>query len=312
MDGGVASPHLQPGDLHHAATLAGEVADLKRIRDARSQDSLGVRGFRAAWQALCAGTPPEAVADGITADALAATRLGAVDRETLRESGLSDASAILLRGFDAAASGLPEVTRSRLRQHVARLPGESWPVRAVSGLPGFVEALAGQPRAGATCPGKARIILEPAENHADHCLAVAVIGVTLAESYGADPAVVFLAGLAHHLHNATLPDSGFAGEMLLGDKLLPLMQRLFAREIASLPAHLAPPVSAALAVIADADTPEGRAFHAADVIDRVQQMHYYARVAAFTARQALEDLDLVHEGPVQAFHHRVLAQAGLW
>ena len=29
----------------------------------------------------------------------------------------------------------------------------------------------------------------------------------------------FLSGLAHHLHNATLPDSGFAGEILLGEHL---------------------------------------------------------------------------------------------
>ena len=312
MDGGAASAHLPEAYLRHAATLAGALADLKRMRDARSQDSLGGRAFRASWQALCAGEPPADVADGITADAIAATRLGAVDREILHGSGLPDASEILLRGYDAAAADLPGTTRARLRQHVAQLPGESWPVRPVAGLPGFVEALAAQPRAGATCPGKPRIILEPAENHADHCLAVAVIGVTLAELYGADPAIVFLAGLAHHFHNATLPDSGFAGEVLLGDKLLPLMQTLFAREIATLPPHLVEPTRAALAVITDAQTPEGRAFHAADVIDRVQQMHYYERVASFRARQALEDLNLVHEGPVQAFHHAVLAQAGLW
>ncbi len=60
-------------------------------------------------------------------------------------------------------------------------------------------------------------MFEPPENHAEHCLAVAVYGVLLAPRYGADPSVVFLAGLAHHLHNARLPDSGFTGEALLGD-----------------------------------------------------------------------------------------------
>ncbi len=312
MDGGVTPPPRDSGNLTDAAALAGVLADLKRIRDARSQDSLAVRAFRAAWQALCAGESCDRVADCITADAVAATRLGALDNEVLHASGLADPSRILLGAYDAAASNLPESARLRLRQHVAQLSDESWPARAVAGLPGFVESLAGQPRAGATCPGKPRIILEPAESHADHCLVVAVIGVTLSETYGADPAIVFLAGLAHHLHNASLPDSGFAGEILLGDQLAPLMQTLFAREIATLPPHLVQPVRAALAVIADAATPEGRAFHAADVIDRVQQMRHYERVASFRARQALEDLNLVHEGPVQAFHHAVLAQAGLW
>ncbi len=316
MDGG-ASPASRSPDLAAGAALAASIADLKRISDARSPDSLATRGFRAAWQRLCAGEACDDVALAITADALVATQLGAVDLSVLRACFLSDPRAALLRGFDAAAASLPEATRMRLRPHTARPPGEhssgeQWPVRPVAGLPAFVEALAGQPRAGATCPGKPRIMLEPAENHADHCLAVAVLGVALSEYYGADPAGVFLAGLAHHLHNAVLPDSGFAGEILLGAQLAPLMQTLFARETASLPAHLAGPMRAALAVIVDANTPEGRAFHAADVIDRVQQMHHYERVANFRARQALDDLNLVHEGPVQAFHHDVLARAGLW
>ena len=68
---------------------------------------------------------------------------------------------------------------------------------------------------------------------------------------------------------------------------------------------------AALATIGDAETPEGRAFNAADVMDRVLQMHQYERVAGFTTSQALDDLQLVHAGPLQAFHHAVLAEAGL-
>ena len=312
MDGSAAASASPIAYLRTSAALAGALADLKRIHDARSSDSLATRGFRAAWQSLCAGETCGSVADSITADALVATQLGAVDRGVLQASGISDALGSLQRGYDAASHSLPDATRTRLRRQVAQSPGVSWPFRAVAGLPAFVELLAGQPRAGATCPGKPRIMLEPAENHADHCLAVAVIGVTLSEFYGADPAIVFLAGLAHHLHNAILPDSGFAGEVLLGDQLAPLMRNLFAREIASLPPHLTNPVQAALAIIVDASTPEGRAFHAADVIDRVQQMHHYERVATFRASQALEDLNLVHEGPVQEFHRDVLAQAGLW
>ena len=57
--------------------------------------------------------------------------------------------------------------------------------------------------------------------------------------------------------------------------------------------------------------PEAQAFHAADVLDRVLQVHHHARAAAFTADQALVELELVHEGPVQAFHDEVLAASGL-
>ena len=78
-------------------------------------------------------------------------------------------------------------------------------------VPGFVEALCRQPRAGATAPGRPRLIVEPPENHAEHCWAVAVYGALLADDVDADPADAFLLGLAHHLHNAVLPDAGFAG-----------------------------------------------------------------------------------------------------
>ena len=138
-----------------------------------------------------------------------------------------------------------------------------------------------------------------------------MLGTLLAPQYGADPATAFLAGMAHHLHNAVLPDSGFAGEMLLGEHLEPVMQRLFAEALATLPDPLRGTTEAALATIRDADTPGGRAFHAADVIDRVLQMRHYDRVASFTVDQALEDMDLVHAGPVQGFHHAVLQDAGL-
>ncbi len=43
----------------------------------------------------------------------------------------------------------------------------------------------------------------------------------------------------------------------------------------------------------------------------VTDLHHHARAAAFTAAQALDDLELVHAGPVQSFHLDVLAAAGL-
>ena len=64
-------------------------------------------------------------------------------------------------------------------------------------------------------------------------------------------------------------------------------------------------------MIVDASSPEGRAFHVADVFDRVLQARYHDRVARFRAEQALDDMDLVHAGPLQAFHKTMLRRAGL-
>lgn len=287
--------------------LAAALCDLKRIRDASSPDSLASRFFRRAWAELMAGRPPAEVAMAVTSDAIAATRLGGIDAPVLAEVGVDGQAAarILFRAFDEAAIAVAPRLRSLLLEELGHQPIEG-------GIPDFAEKLLRQPRAGATAPGLPRIILEPPENHGDHCLVVAVLGVALSGVYGADSATVFLAGLAHHLHNAALPDSGFAGEILLGDELAPLMRRLFDRELATIADHsVAVPLRAALATIGDAGTPEGRAFNAADVIDRVLQMRHFDRVAAFTVDQALDDLDLVHAGPLQAFHQDVLREAGL-
>ena len=294
------------GPLAALTPLAVEIGDLKRVRDASSPESLASRLFRRAWAALVAGAAPDRVALCTTADALAACRLGGISRAVLHECGMEGAEglAVLARSFDEVAAPIGPALRPHLRDHLGQdLP---W-----AEAPAFVDRLVHQPRAGATCPGKPRIVLEPPEGHGDHCLTVAVLGCILSAHYGCDPATPFVAGLAHHLHNAVLPDSGFAGEMLLGDHLEPVMQRLFARELAQLAPGPRGPVQAALATIRDADTPHGRAFHAADVIDRVLQMRHYDRVAAFTVSQALEDMDLVHAGPVQSFHYGVMQDAGL-
>jgi 5'-deoxynucleotidase YfbR-like HD superfamily hydrolase len=224
----------------------------------------------------------------------------------LRTSGLSAGEAldVLRRGFDEVAGPLDAGLRSRLREALPlAVPAPEPP--ALAGL------LNRQPRAGATAPGRARIIVEPPESHGDHCLTVAVYGVLLAPVFGADPVPPFLVGLAHHLHNGVLPDAGFAGEVLLGPALDRVMTALEERELAALPDRLADRLRTVLHLRADAGAPESQAFHAADVLDRVLQVHHHARAAAFTAGQALDDLDLVHAGPVQAFHLDVLAAAGL-
>ncbi len=296
----------QASGLAGFVPLAAELGDLKRVRDASSPDSLASRLFRGAWGALLAGQAPLDVALLATADAIAAVRLGGIDRAVLLDADLTEAEtvAVLRRSFDEVSAPINSVLAARLRGRLGQTlrPGPA---------PEFAEALIRQPRAGATCPGKPRIILEPPEGHGDHCMVVAVLAVVLSPRYGADPAAAFLAGMGHHLHNARLPDSGFAGEMLLGDHLGPVMRSLFARELATLPAPLSEAVGAALAAIPDASTAVGRAFHAADVIDRVLQMRHYDQVARFTVDQALDDMDLVHAGPVQSFHQAVLRDAGL-
>ncbi len=298
MDGG------HGGGVGALTPLAAELGDLKRIRDASSPDSLAVRAFRRAWGRLAAGEDARSVALSTTADALAAGRLGGIDRAVLKLAGVPDPATILRRSFDEVAGPVSPALRDALSSHLGQPTG-------LAAAPAFAEALIRQPRAGATCPGKPRLVLEPPESHGDHCLVVAVLGTVLAGAYEADPAIVFVAGMAHHLHNAVLPDSGFAGEILLGDELAPLMRRLFDRELATLAPPAAETVRAALGTIGDADTPEGRAFNAADVMDRVLQMRQYDRVASFTTAQALDDLELVHAGPLQAFHQAVLAEAGL-
>jgi len=296
----------QSTSLASLVPLAAELGDLKRVRDASSPDSIASRLFRAAWGALRAGQSPSAVAMLTTANAVAAARLGGIGHSVLLAFGLSaeEASAVLVRSFDEVSGPVDPALASDLR---GRFGQALWPGPA----PEFAEALIRQPRAGATCPGKPRIILEPPEGHGDHCLVVAVLAALLSPRYGADPAVAFLAGMAHHLHNAQLPDSGFAGEMLLGAHLAPVMQRLFARELATLPEPLSAAVAGALTMIPDASMLGGQAFHAADVIDRVLQMRHYDQVARFTVDQALDDMDLVHAGPTQAFHQAVLRDAKL-
>ncbi len=298
----------RPGEpLHALAGLAAELATLKRVRDAQSADSMATRLFRRAWEALLLGTDVADVALSTTSDALAALRLGAMDSGVLSRLGVPAQAIgdILVASFDEVAGPVAPPLRAALRERV----GE--PIPTVGQVAEFVEALIRQPRAGATCPGKPRIVLEPAEGHGDHCLVVAVLGVVLAGHYGARPAVPFLAGLAHHFHNAVMPDSGFAGEMLLGSYLVPAMERVFAATIDGLPPTLAEATRLAMRASRDADTPEGRAFNAADVIDRIMEMRHFAGVASFTTDQALGEMELVHAGPLQRFHHGVMREAGL-
>jgi 5'-deoxynucleotidase YfbR-like HD superfamily hydrolase len=282
-----------------------ELGDLKRVRSAAAPGSTAERLFRLAWARLAAGHDPGAVARETTASALAAARLGDLDAGTMRGLGLSAAEAgdVLARALDEVAGHLDEALRTTLK---GSLSGD--PLPGPGPAPGFVEALTRQPRAGVTCPGRPRIMLEPPENHAEHCLMVAVYGVVLSPSYGADPDTVFLAGLAHHLHNARMPDSGFTGEMLIEPHLARVMENATAMALGELAPALRARIEAARAVLPDAETPEGQAFHAADVADRVLQIAQHLKAASLTMDVVLGEMELVHDGPVKAFHDRTLRE----
>ncbi|KAB1070662.1 HD domain-containing protein [Methylobacterium planeticum] len=280
-----------------------ELNDLKRVRSAGRLGSIAERLFAQGWGALTGGAAPEDVALEVTATTLAACRLCDLDSAFLSAAGLDDEAVtdVLRAGFDAVATQVAEPLRSRLRDRLGQRAG-----LPVGPLPGFVAALAHQPRAGVTCPGKPRILLEPPENHAEHCLMVAVYGVVLSPFYRADPTTVFLAAMAHHFHNAAMPDAGFTGEMLLGDHLAPIMARTTQWALDELQPGLREAVERARAALPDDATAEGRAFHAADAIDRVLQIAQHLRAASLTMGTVLDEMELVHAGPVKGFHDRVL------
>lgn len=288
-----------------------EMNDLKRIRVSGRAGSLAERLFLRAWGRLAAGEDLRAVALQETAGAVAAARLAGIDAAVLHGAGLPEAeiAAVLRRGFDAVAAALDESLRAELRAVLGAQEDDDG--AGAEDAPVFAGLLADQPRAGATRPGHARVVLEPAENHAEHCGVVAVYAVLAAPLYGADPALSFLTGLAHHLHNAYLPDAGDAGDVLLGDHWKPTLGRFRRRAMDELDPDLQALVGEALDAVFRSDTPAGKTFQTADVLDRVLEMEWHARSAAFTLRVALHDMDIVHPGPVQAFQQQLVQGVGL-
>ena len=298
----VMSDHLP------AATLAlmQELGELKRVRSAGRSGSIACRLFEDSWGRLVGGMAVETAMRGNVARSLCAGRLGDLDPTSLQTLGLEPAqvASVMARGFVEVADALHPILQGCLEDLDVAAPPPA-------PLPAFVTRLAEQPRAGVTCPGRPRLMLEPAETHAEHCQMVAIYGVLLAPHFGADPATVWLAGLAHHLHNALLPDSGYVGEVLLGSHLGGIVERASAHALAQLPEALARQVEDARRFLADADTPEGRAFHAADTLDRVWQIGQHLRVATLSLDVILGEMALVHDGPTKPFQDAVLRAAGI-
>ena len=303
----MADGEVGGGRLAAQLPLYRELGDLKRIRSARADGSVAERLFAAAWAALVRGEPGREVMLRTTAAALAAARLGDMDRASLAELGLTDeeADAVLQRALYEVAAPFD----AALVQTLAAALGIGAPDGGAT--PPFVERLARQPRAGVTCPGRARLLLQPAESHAEHCLLVAVIGVLASPEQGADPEAAFLMGLAHHLHNALMPDSGFTGEILLGEQLDAVIARAREHALAELAPGLAQRIRTALGPIGGDATPEARAFHVADVLDRVLEIEQHLKVAHVSLDDVLGPYALVHDGPVKPLHDAILREAGL-
>ena len=301
-----------PDALADLIPLCREIGNLKRIRAAESKDSLAAQLFERAWRKIGGGEPVSSVAVAIVAEAVCAAHLGAIDAAILRRGGLSNGKieTVLHRAFDAVVAPVDENLRGELRGQIRNLiaasemPPPNSPIK-------FVELLKNQPRSGATKTGAPKRIFDQPENHAEHCLAVAVIGALLADRFAADAETVFLIGLIHHFHNAYLPDSGFAGEEALGE-FLPVIFDSFRREcLKEVPENLHELIRKQFTNIETADVQEAKAFHAADVFDRVLQMLHHAEVNEFTLRYAMEESELVHAGAVQSFHYDVLRRAKL-
>lgn len=308
---------MSDGTLRPLVGLLAQVRDLKRVRDARSPRSLAERQFGRAWGRLLRGEDADAVALAETAAAVAAVRLAGLDAGVMTAHGVpeEEAAYALERAFDDVTGPVEPGLRSLLRDALAA------PADGAADEPPFVDALVRQPRAGATHPGAPRLVLEPAESHADHSFAVAAYGVLLAPLYEADAGRVFLVGLAHHLANAALPDAGHAADVLLGDDLTAAMARAASdRALNELPPGLRDVVRGALELATEAAfaEPEARAFHAADALDRVLEMAWHERTARFRLEDALGQdvaagqLNICHGGFYQDFQRDVLRDAGLW
>jgi 5'-deoxynucleotidase YfbR-like HD superfamily hydrolase len=258
--------------------------------------------------------------------AVIATRLGAVDAEFFAAERLSETKVYraLRRGWQAVTGALAPEAHAALRAtagegagaltaHVAQSFAAAHEVPLP--VPGFVARLAEQPRAGPSRPDAPRLMLVPAESHAEHCWGVAVVGALVAPAYDADPAGVFVAALAHHLANAWLPDGGDAADVALDGELADLVPALRARALAELPGDVRAVVERALRIPASTGTAEARAFHAANALDRVLELDWFARAAAFTLEDALSERpgsgDLLHPGPHASVAQDALRAAGL-
>lgn len=297
-----------PTNLASVISLFREIGNLKRVRPANLTVSFAANLFLQSWKSVASGVNVRDVAIAIAARAVAAAQLGALNSDVLRRARLSEAviQTILERSFDSSSAPIENDLREELRAALmCEFDADEFDA------PPFAGKLVRQPRSGATKPDAPRLLFDAPENHAEHIITVAIYAVLLAPFFKADISTVFLAALAHHFHNADLPDAGFAGEELLGEFLPVIFSNLREQCLRELPSDLREPIRKTFVLIENADSNEACAFHAADVIDRVLQMRHHAEANEFNLKYALEEMELVHAGAVQAFHYEVLRAAKL-
>ncbi len=317
-----------PRDWQRLLPLFREINDLKRIRAPGVQPSVAGARFRTAAVSLfhsAAATEKDVrrdIAFGFTGNAIASTRLAAISIDDLVAGGMTRplAGSVFQRAIEERRELLDPELFDHLCRSVDRAAdpashdathGASVDDLIGDGQGSWVDRLIAQPRAGATAPGQPRIVLEPVESCAEHCFVTAVYAALLAPFFGASVEDAFAIGMAHHLHNARLPDAGFAGEALIGDALDDLIATLREAVLAQMHPSTSERLVPLFAQIAGVDTPLARTFHTADTVDRVLQIEYFARSNRFTLKMAMVDMELVHAGPVQAFQHAQLESAGL-
>jgi 5'-deoxynucleotidase YfbR-like HD superfamily hydrolase len=271
---------------------------------AGAEGSLAEQAFLEGWALLASGASPRQAACRLMQRALVDNQFAGLRMDELTsvvggETAASIIEAALSKSAEGSFEDHPLLGAAPDLPDTAHTPPE------------FARLLARQPRAGATHPSAGRLFLYPPESHAEHCWGVAVYAVLLAPAFEADIGTVYLAAMGHHLHNAYLPDGGFAGEMLLEPHLSAVMDGFRQRALGEVPDALAEELVHAHGVISGAPSPEAKAFHAADVLDRVLDVGWRAEAAGFTLDIATRTYGLVHEGPHKDYHDKVLSAAAI-
>lgn len=301
------------GDVNNA--VANQLGFLREINDVKRLYARNLRSYSYASLVFFGATKVLHTDEPLQADVwcaaiVSAARLGAITSNVLRDIGIDQFDRIVILKDSIL-----------VQQHLSNSLSDSLTVACnsldqicvdeIESSSDWVTRLAVSPRAGATCPGKPRIALEPAEMHSDHSVMVAAYAFLLADTFGANREDAWLIGLCHHLHNAYLPDAGFTGEMLLGDHLARVINSLRSRALGKFSTYYRDRISYLFDEINDLGSPLARAFHAADTIDRVVQMEHYERSAQFRVAKALEEFNLVHAGAAQEFQHDLLKSIGI-
>ena len=223
-----------------------------------------------------------------------------------REAIASELRSELLKTAEVWIDESSAVSNSSMRSVKPQASSED-----LSAIDAVCESLHREPRAGATAPGHSRALVSPTESQSEHCYSVAVLS-TLMSGWTAAPAGrVFAVGISHHLYNSVLPDIGFSGEVLLGDDLDRVLHWARGRVSERLGSHWHDMIETAATAMSHLADATSQTVNACDAIDRVLQSHYHQKVADFHAARVCQELQLVHEGPLQDFQNGTLRQLGI-